>query len=1786
MDRPLAVERLEDRCLPSTLQAISLPPAGQPPSDTAAGASTHPAVSGDGRYVAFQSGAPNVVPGQTGGSEVNVFLLDRGTEAVSLVSHLPGNPTAAPTASSYNSVNPLISRDGRYIVYNCENAQITGLGAGGLPEENVVVYDRTTGLNTLVSHSTSSPTTPADTLSLLQGISADGRYILFASYATDLVPNQVTTSPGHGGVFGQLFLYDQTMTITYLVSHAAGQNNVTANQSAEFDGDPVAADHDVADDGTVAYESYATNLVSGSPGPSFPNVYVYSPTTQTSQLVSTVAGSTTVAAGRASSRVVISGDGSTVVYASSAPNAVPNQTGPAGVFNVFRYSRSTQTTTLVSGALSSATSTGDADSGAYGWSLAVSRDGEFVAFVSKATDLVSGQSGPAGNVFLYDARVPGLILVSGVGGSPTAGAGGVPDLDSVSRPPGGFDTITGDETRVLSMSDDGALVAYASSAPNLLSGQTATGLAGLDNVFLYRRATGQTALVSGANGSATATGDGESAFPAFSADGSVLAFHTLATNLIGGLFDGNGVGDVFAYTPASPGLALASGAAFVVPPVPGSSYSSATSADGRYTVFTSSATNLVTNQVTLNATQNVFLYDKDTGTTTLVNHITGFTNTTGNGGVGYVPSGAFTSRPPAFMTPAISADASFVVFTSLDSDLLPNEYLSGRPGAVYFVYLYNVQTGRLSLVNHSPGQPAMIQASGLYPSISADGRYVAYVTGNASGGGYTLGSTNLYDRVLDTTTVLATSTSPGPFNTTGPVVSDDGRFVAYVNNGSVYVYDHNSGTSALVSHDFASPSTPANAAADGAVISHDGSAVAFVSSATDLVHGQIGSGLTNVFLYRNDGSGTVSLVSGVNGSATATGNGSSDGPAIDGDGSYVAYRSNATNLVPGQTGFAGNIYEYNTQTHTQILVSHQAGSTSAAAGGCSVPVIDDDGHLVAYVSTASNLIPGQGGTLGVKNVFIWLRQTGANILASGQDGSPTQGGNADSDGPLLTRHSFPGFSSRANLVAGAGGTSVAYINTLVQVSLAPNTVASGSPAGSTVGTLSVTSLLAGQYLPPVWGLPAGEGNNASFALPTTAGAAVSLVMEVPASYASKPSYLVSVHVNVGFGDDAGLLPVYVVPPPLTVAINQAATQADATSTSPVHFTVVFSQPVSGFAGSKDVTLAGTAGATQEAITGSGTTYDVAVSGMTQSGTVVATVRAGVVKDADGVANSASTSSDNTVACILPTRLVLTTAVSDPVTAGSSFGFAVTAEDAAGQKAPDFSGNVTVALAINPTGDTLGGTRTVPAVNGVATFADLKLTLAGAGYTLQASTVGLAAVTTNAFTVQPGDSSFLDFAVPPGSSVTGQAISPAVRVDVGDRFGNRLTTDSTDQVTLAANGPGPFTAGSTATVTVSGGVAVFSNLVLGTAGTYTLSATVTGGATGATSGTFSASQVADDFDRPNSPTLGATWLQLSGAAGIQSDQLLVTGATAALAVCRGAVLTNTAVQARIALATSGIQYAGLVARYAWRGARSYYEGEVVGKSGHFTAYLYKNVGGAFAQLASAPVSSGTGTLRLEAVGSSLKLFLGGRLLAWAYDTSFTGGLAGVWGSSGATLDDFLAGPVATAAVALPFADNFQQATTGGQLSRSWAERSGNFAQQGNGQLRANGGANLATVSLARTAANVAVQADVTLTGSQYAGLVARYGGAGSMYLGEVIGGGGKFNAYVLRYVGGKWTVLKSKALTSGTGTLLFTVHGKHLQLSWDGVVVCDVTDGAISGPGLAGLRDGPGALVSAFSVAAL
>lgn len=132
----------------------------------------------------------------------------------------------------------------------------------------------------------------------------------------------------------------------------------------------------------------------------------------------------------------------------------------------------------------------------------------------------------------------------------------------------------------------------------------------------------------------------------------------------------------------------------------------------------------------------------------------------------------------------------------------------------------------------------------------------------------------------------------------------------------------------------------------------------------------------------------------------------------------------------------------------------------------------------------------------------------------------------------------------------------------------------------------------------------------------------------------------------------------------TVSINQAAAQADPTTASPILFTVQFSEPVTGFA-TGDVTLSGTAGATTAIVSGSNALYTVSVSGMSASGSVMATIASGRAVDGLGQPNGASTSVDNTVSYVRD--------VTSP---------AVTIDQAGGQADPTSSSPVTFTVTFN------------------------------------------------------------------------------------------------------------------------------------------------------------------------------------------------------------------------------------------------------------------------------------------------------------------------------------------------------------------------------------------------------------------------------------------------------------------------------------------------------------------------
>ncbi len=174
---------------------------------------------------------------------------------------------------------------------------------------------------------------------------------------------------------------------------------------------------------------------------------------------------------------------------------------------------------------------------------------------------------------------------------------------------------------------------------------------------------------------------------------------------------------------------------------------------------------------------------------------------------------------------------------------------------------------------------------------------------------------------------------------------------------------------------------------------------------------------------------------------------------------------------------------------------------------------------------------------------------------------------------------------------------------------------------------------------------------------------------------------------------------------------------------------------------------------------------------------------------------------------------------------------------------DSAGNPTTSTALvqlqilnNPGGGTLTGTTTVAAVNGVATFANLAITLPGEGYTLQATSPGLTPVTSQAFDIIAAANNQLVFLVQPTSTPRALTIAPPIQVAIRDSAGNPTTSTAPVQLQIL-NNPGGGTLTGTATVAAVNGVATFANLAITLPGAgYTLQAT-SPGVTSATSQPF-------------------------------------------------------------------------------------------------------------------------------------------------------------------------------------------------------------------------------------------------------------------------------------------------------------------------------------------------------------
>jgi archaellum component FlaF (FlaF/FlaG flagellin family) len=371
--------------------------------------------------------------------------------------------------------------------------------------------------------------------------------------------------------------------------------------------------------------------------------------------------------------------------------------------------------------------------------------------------------------------------------------------------------------------------------------------------------------------------------------------------------------------------------------------------NGRYVAFYSGASNLVPGDG--NGVDDCFVHDRQTGQTTRVS-----VNSAGAEGNG----NSFVSSSSS----SISANGRYVAFASLASNLVP-----GDENETADCFVHDRQTGQTTRVSvNSVGVEG--NSISTFPLISANGRYVAF-------------------------TSLASNLVPGDRN-------DD---------YDCFVHDRRTGLTTRMSVD--SAGAEGNSISSAASLSATGRYVAFQSSASNLVPGD-GNGAVDGFVHdRKTGLTTRVTVN----SAGAEGNGHSYPNSISANGRYVTFASFASNLVPGDGNGQADVFVHDRQTGltTRVSVDSAGGEGNGFSFASSISA---NGRYVAFSSEASNLVPGDGN--GVFDCFVHDRQTALTTRVS-VDSAGAEGNGDSFTSSISVNGRYVTFQSDAsNLVPGDG----------------------------------------------------------------------------------------------------------------------------------------------------------------------------------------------------------------------------------------------------------------------------------------------------------------------------------------------------------------------------------------------------------------------------------------------------------------------------------------------------------------------------------------------------------------------------------------------------------------------------------------------------------------------------------------------------------------------------------------------------------------------------------------------
>jgi Tol biopolymer transport system component len=343
-------------------------------------------------------------------------------------------------------------------------------------------------------------------------------------------------------------------------------------------------------------------------------------------------------------------------------------------------------------------------------------------------------------------------------------------------------------------------------------------------------------------------------------------------------------------------------------------------------------------------------------------------------------------------SPVLSANGRYLAFEYAYGDLVPND--PDRGGGVFRFDLVTKQTKRVSASLNGDKNDADINLYyGGSPSISADGRYVAFTSGaNNLVSNDLNGRIDVFvrDMLTDKTTLVSVGSDGRQINvfesSLKPAISANGQFVAFHSEANnlvlgdtnfardVFVRDIKAGTTTRVSiASNGAQSKPwnfvARADSQNPSISSDGRFIAFESNAINLDSRDTGSNFFDIFVHDRQ-TGTTRQVSvnsqgnvaaGTTNGGILSGDGNSQNPVISANGRYVVFQSGATNLVPNDTNDRIDTFRHDLITGETILISVGIGGNGAnsnsAFGYGRNGAISSDGRYAVFESNASNLVP-------------------------------------------------------------------------------------------------------------------------------------------------------------------------------------------------------------------------------------------------------------------------------------------------------------------------------------------------------------------------------------------------------------------------------------------------------------------------------------------------------------------------------------------------------------------------------------------------------------------------------------------------------------------------------------------------------------------------------------------------------------------------------------------------------------------------------------------------------------